>query len=268
MKSKNLKVKAIVTILIGLKSNDSIILVADSRTTEDTGLVRDNAQKIFVVTFNDGNSVLVGCAGNDMLSKRVLECLQHKAPTRPLDDYRAAADLVQECVSEVKGVMRGQFHGTSEELQRHFADYSFELMIAHYWQGKPQIFTLLFEQGIAVSQEKLYLALGCAAPLADYLIRPLDMRQYREDHMLWTGLFAVETIKDVDPRCGGPTQSGVVNFKDGKSIAKPASEQWLQRTAVSVNEFAQMERAAWKGRIETAISDFMKAARSRGDFYK
>src|ERR1700733_9856998 len=191
----NKRYKSPVTIIIGIKCTDAIIVAADSRTTLPNGHVNDDAHKLHKIEFADGNSAIVGESGFAEYSSRTIEIMKHLAKARPFDDYRAAADCAQAAIVELKKQIREQNPGSSEEMVRYYEGHSFELLIAQYWRKKPEFFAVQFERGIPTICHNGYAAIGCGALLADFLISRLDLSGFDTASGVWNAVYAVEEIK-------------------------------------------------------------------------
>jgi len=253
------KHKTPVTIIIGIKCKNGILMACESRTSDPkTGVIHDDAQKLETVLLNDGNGVFIGQAGNDDLSHRAIEIIRSKAERVAMSDHRTVADIAQDACVELKGQLRQQYFGTGEEQQKHFETYAFELMIAYYYREKPYIFTLDFALGQARQQSRDYVSIGCGAILADFLLRSLNVRDYSTRHAIWTAMYTIEEIKKCDGRCGGPTNVGVVTIKDGKSHIYTAAQEWLGDYTQEVQEFSLRHGLEWKQKIESAVEETLQ----------
>jgi 20S proteasome alpha/beta subunit len=247
------KRKAPVTIIIGMKCQNGIIVVCDSRTTEPTGHIRDDAQKLTVVTFADGNQAVVAEAGSAKFSSRAVEIISLLAKDRKLDHSRALADCSEEALARLKDSIRKQYHGTAEELQKHFDSFSFELMMAHYYNGKPFVFTLDFCLGIAITEKQLHTSIGCGCILANFLLSPLNISQFAVAHGIWTAVYAVEEIKRYDSRCGGLVRSALIVNKNDISKAELSSEVAMKQAMNAAVRMGQQVTEQWKALAETSI---------------
>lgn len=245
------------TIIIGIKCTSGITVACDSRTTEPTGHVKDNVQKLNVIHFADGNSVIMGEAGNAQFSAQAVEIISQAARLQKLSGYRSVADCVEKSVSELKQKMRDQYKGTSEELQKHFDAYGFELMIAYYWEGQPYIFTLDFVSGFAIKQNDLYCAIGCGKILADFLISRLDVSQFSTGTAMWTSVYAIEEIKKFDSRCGGQTRSAIVKNQNGLSVANISADVPMQEAVKEALAFSEEAKANWKSTASQRIQQLV-----------
>lgn len=251
--ASRIKLKSPVTIVIGLECIDGILVVCDSRTTDPSGVVHDDAQKLNVIYFNDHNSGIIAESGNDALSSKAVEMIKTLAAGRKLDDYRSLAECAEEAVANLKDQIRNQYKGSAEELQKHFESYAFELLIAHYWRGKPFIFTLDFVLGFATLKKRKYVSIGCGWQLADFLISPLDVGQFRTGHGMWTAVYAVEQIKKFDARCGGETRSAVIKSKDGISNAQISEPGPMKDAVEEALLVAEEVKANWITTAQNSI---------------
>ena len=247
-------IKSPVTIIIGIKCKTGIVVACDSRTTDPQGYVDDTAMKLHVIAFNDGNSGIVAEAGHAEFSSRAVEMIAQLAKDRPLNDYRSLASCAEQAVSELKQKIREQFKGSGEELQRHLEAYSFELMLIHYWEGKPLIFTMRSEFGMATKKDKNYCAIGCGWILADFIISRIDLQDIATGGGIWTAVYAVEEIKKFDSRCGGKTRSAIARFVDGKSIAQISLDLGMDEAIKEAQDFSEKAKTEWKAVVEDRIN--------------
>lgn len=199
------KKRSHVTIVSAILCKDAIIMASDSRTTNEDGTVRDDTRKISVVKLMDGSRALVGQSGHADLASRAVEILTGLATQTPMTDYRTVADLSQDAVAQLKAELRRQFHGSAEELQRHFENHNFDLVIAHYAEVVPHIFTLCFSIGSATLRRTSFVSIGCGSPIADFLLDGFDVSRMEFSAVMATALYVIEEVKTFDPRCGGAT---------------------------------------------------------------
>jgi len=267
---KRKQYKSPVTIIIGIKclkeGGRGIIITCDSRTTDEAGYCNDHAEKLNVVTFQDGNSVVVAEAGNADFSNLAIEQFINLAAKEKLSDYRSAAECLGSAVAKLKDKVREQQRGTAEELQKYLVNHSFELMLAYYWDGKPLIFTLQLEDGLPVLKKPLYCAIGCGRVLADFIISRVDMSHgFDTGAAMWLGAYAVEEIKKLDTRCGGKTKSAVIEYRDGKSVSivqpdSPAMDEVIKEAL----DFADVQKRNWTHLIRDRINDVIKKRKAGG----
>lgn len=245
------------TIIIGIKCAAGILVGCESRTTQPSGYINDDARKLHRIELADGNSAIIAEAGNAEFACRAIEKISVAAEKTTMSDYRSIAKCVEDSISDFKQEIRKQYQGTAEELQKHFENYGFELMIAHYWQDEPYIFTLNFANGIAIKRDADYSAIGCGAILADFLISRIDLSQFGTAHGMWTIAYAVEEIKRFDGRCGGRTRAALVRTKNRSSIAQLYEDAAMQEAIDEAIAYADKYKSEWsdvaRHRIESVV---------------
>jgi len=258
------KQKSPVTIIIGIKCVNGMVVACDSRTTDTMGHINDDAEKLHVVKFKDGNLAIVGEAGNSVMSSIAVEQILSLAKERSMNDYRAVALCAEEAVAKVKQKVRTQFQGTAEELQKHFEAYAFELMLAHYYETEPYIFTLDSCLGLAAKKDKLYSSIGCGWQLADFIIARLDLSEFGTGHGMWTAVYAVEEIKKCDSRCGGKTRAAIIATDNaGKSYAEVCKADAAMQEAIDeALSFSEASKAQWRKTADARIHDLIAKRKS------
>lgn len=267
--SKRKKVKAPVTIIIGIKCHQEgsagIVITCDSRTTDESGYCDDHAEKLHSVKFKDGNAVIVAEAGHADFSGLAVEQFENSAKNETMTDYRSAAECLEKAIAKLKDRIREQQRGTAEELQKYLSDHPFELMLAYYWDGEPYIFTVQLEDGMPSLKRSDYCAIGCGHVLADFIISRVDMsRGFGTGAGMWLGAYAVEEIKKLDTRCGGKTRSALITFDDGKSNAVVSPDGHpMDEVIKEALDFAEVQKKNWthliRDRIDMVIKNRKKA---------
>jgi 20S proteasome alpha/beta subunit len=219
----NQKRKPIVTIIIGIICKNSIVLASDSQTTYGT-IQRLDTPKISTLDFANVE-VLIAQSGNVTLSARAVEILTELSAGKKLDDYRAVADMAQKALRKVKDELREQnFDCGSEELHKHIHQngLNFELMIAHFYNGKPYIYTIDFAVGIATKSSHPFIAIGCGSGLATYILSWFGIgKSMPTNHGMIAALYTIEEVKKVDPYCGGKTRVAILapgGIQPGKNV--------------------------------------------------
>ena len=271
-----------VTIVSAIVARDTILMVSDSRTTNENGTVRDDTKKVFTVRLADGFGFLIGQSGNDDLGARAIEITFQLAKETTKKDYRTCADMVQKAVSVLKQEIREQFKGTGEELQRHFERNSFDLIIAHYFRDgdekkkqfpQPQIFTLNFSTGSARRHfEKSFVSIGCGSTIADLLLDGFDVSSFAFWQSLAAGVYVVGQVKKFDPRCGGKIQVAIAEkrlYVDGSCdypvwpIEESLIDDFVNVTGEVANEFKAAQHETISNILEK-IDKYIPANASRG----
>lgn len=260
------KPKFTVTVITAFATDSLIIVASDSRTTNPDGSISDSAKKVETIKLSGRNKILVAQAGHAQLASRAIEILIRKATDIPLTDYRTVADLTAAAIEELKSDIRRQFQGTAEELQRHFATYPFELLLAHFFKGQPYIFTVDFELGVVIKRDaKKIVSIGCGYLLADYCLNALDVKRLSDFEAIAAGIYAVEEVKRVDSRCGGPVQVGMCSGPsadpNGEHIVTHAlivNRQLVAFASAKLQKRFANSSARWKKETRKTISEMEK----------
>lgn len=248
-------IKKPVTILVGLIVGDIIVLASDSQTTYSSSFgatKRLNADKITELSFMNAKA-LVAQAGDANLSARAVEMMVNKAKGIELTDYRTVATLAEICCRELKEHLRWQQLDCSpEELRDYVSDeqMDFELMIAHFYNNKPHIFTIDFTVGVANYKQSAYVTSGCGAGIADYLLSWFDLSKLTPTQGILTAIYAVEEVKKVDPYCGGPTKVAGI---DNNHVTKFLGESNLSKHIQVMAEVDREARAEWGKRMDEVL---------------
>src|SRR5262249_48347636 len=85
-----------------------------------------------------------------------------------------------------------------------------ELMIAYYFQGKPQLYTIDLVFGMASKANGHFATIGCARTLGDYMLTEHVTPEMTLDFASIITLFTIETVKRHDAACGGPVRLAAV----------------------------------------------------------
>jgi 20S proteasome alpha/beta subunit len=200
-----------VTIITGIICKDHIVLASDSQTTQGT-MKQCSTEKISIVKLANA-SALVAEAGSAVLSGRAIEILQKLAKDRPLDDYRTLADLSQVAMRKLKDELKIQNCDCSMEALRDFllrSEIGCELMLAYFFDGKPQLYTVDLLVGIANKVKSHFAAIGCGANLGGYLLSEHATPDMDPEFAAVISIYVVETVKKHDAFCDGPTRLGAV----------------------------------------------------------
>jgi 20S proteasome alpha/beta subunit len=246
-----------VTVIVGIICKDSIVLASDSRTTTEGEYLyfRDDAAKISMIELAaDGGRrprALIAQSGHADLSSRTVEIMERTARDRSLNDYRAVADLAEAAVRELREKAFGNRCLTSEEAEQ----FRFQLMIAHSFNGKPHLFTLTFDHGVALWTRGVNLAtLGCGGPLAQFLLKPFDLASMETPVATAAAVYAIEAVKSFDPRCGGRTQTGAAFIApDNSNQASLADWENLRFFVDEVESLVGAAKDDWTTIMKTVL---------------
>jgi hypothetical protein len=161
--------------------------------------------------------VLIAEAGEASLSGRAVDFFKQLSAGKDISDYRTAADLALEALAKVRQELRKQhFDCGAEELNRIIRDQglNFQLMIAHYHDAKPYIFTVNFETGSSKKCVHQFEAIGCGSGIATYILNRFGIgKDFPFQHGMLAALYTIEETKKVDPFCGGRTRLAVIAQK-------------------------------------------------------
>lgn len=255
--------KTPVTIIVGLICEDAIVLASDSRTTNTDGTIRDDAEKLTIITFADGKQALVAQAGNADLSLRAVEILSKTAKNKTLTDYRSVASLAQDAIAELKHELMHQYHGfgfSLEEFAQYLEKYSFELMIAHYHDGDPYIFTLDFGLGSANRARPPFVAIGCSHTLATFLLSWMDVSKMRSGVAFTAAIYTIREVKKIDARCGGPVQVRTIMKHNFSILDAQMTRDALNAIEKQFSESDTTSSVEWQNRMLKIIKDASSSA--------
>jgi 20S proteasome alpha/beta subunit len=197
------------TILIGLKCTDGLVMAADSQTSYGYSSKRCETDKIAVLDVATGVQALVAQSGDATMSNRAIEIMRNLVPEHPLNDYRGIAGMCEAALRQLKAELCGQY-GCSvvqleEILNRDGSTCAF--LIGHYFQGSPLLFVLNLFPGIAnLKSEYAYATAGCAAVLGDYLMGEHSSPTMNVNQGTVLAIYAVDAVKRYDSACGGATR--------------------------------------------------------------
>lgn len=242
-----------VSIAIAMKTAEGISVMCDSRTTFADGSMRDDAVKAHSIRFDDGNWIIVARVGIDEFSGQLIDIMLAQSKGQTFKDRWSGVELAREAIIELKNQIRQQYHGTVEELQRHFLELNFELLIAYYFEGKPHLFTVDFALGSWTPRTQDYFAIGCGKTLADFLLYKISTTRFSLSNAIWTSAYLIESVKSVDGRCGGPIHGGFVMAGNQKSVFGQFLAPNLEKTVAHVTKFLETQRLSWQRTVENEL---------------
>jgi len=260
-----------VTIIIGIICKEAIVVASDSQTTYSSSFgaaQRLDTAKITPVEFLNNAFALVAQSGDATLSGRAVEILMDMAKGQSISDYRTVADIAQRAVRQVKEELREQNLGCSmEDLHAYISkeQLHFELMIAHFHDKKPYIFTIDFAVGIAAKKPHNYTAIGCGSGIASYILSWFNIGPETVWlHAILAALYAIEEVKKVDPDCGGKARVAIITPSTEIKTSNPAMTYSRVLNAflnsdndVYVNALAEIDQKAkseWGKRMNEVLS--------------
>src|SRR5437870_11003874 len=97
------------TVILGLKCRDALIVATDSRTT-DNEEVRDDTEKVIILPMKNAG-VIIASSGNAETSAVILETLKREAANQELTDYQSVSDLMDRAILSYKRKLCSDVHG-------------------------------------------------------------------------------------------------------------------------------------------------------------
>ena len=205
------------SLIVGIVCESGIVLAAESQTTytspQGDAIQRLDTQKINVVEFG-GEAVLIAETGETTYSGRAVEFFNELSKGKTISDYRDAAEIAQQAVRKTRETVKENLGIKSEsEFKDHIFNHNlnFALMIAHYHESKPYIFTIRFSEGIANKRNDSFLTLGVRGDVAHYILSRCGLGGKSPFHRaLLSAIYTVEEIKKMDPSCGGKVKVAII----------------------------------------------------------
>jgi 20S proteasome alpha/beta subunit len=264
------KPKKPVTIAIGILAQKSIVMAADSQTTRGNIKYLD-AVKIRVLQLKNART-LVAEAGNVGNCQRVIEIMEGMAKDVELSDYRTVADIARQAMIKVREELREQRGNcTQSELDDFLLQYEqqAELMIAHFFEGKPLIYIADLFTGsvnkVADREHSQFAAIGSGAQTAEYILSKLNIPEIDARHP-WnnievTAMYIIEEVKRLDTYCGGLMSIALLhsgNECGGVIPPNPNMENQIALIKAADKNFS----AEWARKMENIITNIVKAVQT------
>jgi hypothetical protein len=238
---------------------------SDSQTSyAQSSSKRTDTDKISLIRFEDGKSVLVAQSGNAELSSRAVEEYEKLAKNNKLDDYRKPAEVLEEALRSIKqNVIHLNNWESHMEIAHDFfkdLDNNFGLMLAYYHGSPPlpYIYIVNFWPGIA-SRQKGFATLGCGSTVAEFILSRLKVSEMEMGYALMTAIYTVEEVKKVDAFCGGQTKVAVLTQAGDIGSTQ---EQWrldfVKDKVKSMETHEEETRTAWKTMMDAIAVDAVK----------
>ncbi len=204
------------TIIVGIECSDSIVLASDSQTTDAVGTSkRCDSFKIASANFKQSinsdrfgeQTILIAQSGDAVLTSRWIELLTEIAKERTIDDRRSPAQCAEDALRKLKeDIIQPLLPASAEERKKIFDSYSPSLMLAFFFDGQSNLFTIDFSLGIANRRHK-YALMGCGSTVGEFILSQFDNTSRMQTAMALTvAVYVVEEVKKVDAFCGGTTR--------------------------------------------------------------
>jgi len=242
-----------VTIIIGVKSKDGIVVGSDSQTTSLSSTAKAmDTDKIAIVPFVNGD-VLLAQAGNASCCARALEIFRTHAEGVKIETSRTAADIAEVAIARINTHLRlyNQQCKTPDDVARLFRENDFSLLVACFYKGAPYIHVAsLQDNGLAFEQKKDYAVTGCGANIAQMFLCDLPISSMDLDNLNGAVAFIIEKVKKHDWACGGMTHLAVLN-STGK--ASKASSKVMNKVVKACQEVEEEEKKSWQENMKRMI---------------
>lgn len=243
-----------VTLLIGIKCKDAIVMASDSQITAGTSKRLDGSK---METVNFGNfPVLVAQSGSVIHSNRFVDILSKDVVGLTASSASDIRDAAQSAMRKLRLEIRETRFGISaDELDLHLmtAGLQVGVMLGFYLNGAPHIVSLDLGTAMAHQSRFFYEADGCGATLGNYLLAELATQKMEFLEAAGLAVYVMEQVKKHDSACGGATKVAVLrNSSGGLSAIGVFGQEGIDKCAA---KFAAQEAAA----IGTRASEFRAA---------
>lgn len=272
------------SVIVGIICRSGIVVASESQTTftspQSDSIQRLDTQKISVIEFQS-DVVLIAEAGESDLSSRAVEIFGDLAKGKAIEDYRTVADLARESVVKLREEFRTGLGFTVAEFQDYILSNGkdFCLMIAHYHDKKPYIFTIRLSSPIAVKNNHSFLSTGVRGEIANYILSQFNINHSTPfQHGIIAAIYAVEEIKKLDPHCNGKTRLAVISashviaenpdFKTQADWARMMLKDDMAEYVEAIASVGARTKAEWAEKMNLILAHGNKAilAKSKKNF--
>ena len=203
-----------VTIIVGIICKDAIVLASDSQITTGNSKQTD-ASKIEIVQFQN-MPVMVAQSGLVAFSGRLLEIFEKMAEHKAIGHHRDVGEVAQSAVRQLRQEIRGQRGDCSmdevdEWLRRNGLEC--ELVMGFFFREKPYLYSINLALGVASQFKSYYGTSGCGGNLGQFMLAEHSKPEMDRDFATTIAIYTVDTVKDHDAFCGGPTRVGVMQLR-------------------------------------------------------
>lgn len=215
-----------VTLLIGIKCKDAVVLASDSQITYGTSKRNDGA-KMEIIGFGL-HPVIVAQSGDVIMSNRFVDILRSmviKYGNEPKD----AAFVAEKASLAMRELRREQrevhFNCSSEELTEIFRKSGADcaILLGFFINKTPHLVSVNLGMATAQIVRYDYEAEGCGAALGLYLLEEIFSRNISQRAAALLAVYIVEMVKRHDAMCGGQTK--VLILKDEEK-PKQKDDPW------------------------------------------
>lgn len=209
-----------VTLIIGIKCKDAVILASDSQISNGTSRRTDSA-KMETVTFG-GHPLIVAQSGDLVLSNRYVDIFSRLAEGASVVTGDEIGACAQKAMLNLRMEIREQHFGiSSQELDDALLKSGSQvaIMIGFFYNKTPHLITISLSQPIYRRSRFHYEAEGCGDTLGNYLLAEHTVPNMEKELAATLAVYVVETVKRFDHYCGGPTRIGILREEeDGTAL--------------------------------------------------
>ncbi len=228
------KLPTAMTLIVGIKFKEGVILAADSQISYGYSSQRTDTQKIEEVKFAD-MPVLVALAENVANARRFIDIFREQAKGLSPNSADEVGKTAQQAMRTLRSEIR-EVHGNcnADELNKIITERALNcsITIAVYMNREPHLIKLDLLGSIFERSRANYETDGCGASLADYILTEYFQPNESYDINLLLATYAVWQVTRHDRYCRGPVVVGVV-FRPGGYGKQKHSRTWmLSREAV------------------------------------
>jgi len=260
------RIRQHMTLIVGIVCKGGIVLASDSQTTIGGQSKRCDTEKIRVVEFQNGESILVAQAGCFDTSSRTIDILEKLAASHQLTDECSVIGLVRQAILKSRNEIREQnFNCSSEEMDAIIErlDLDAHFMVAHYVRHQDPLWyqaflhTFSFRQGTCRTSKAFYESLGCGAAVANLL-----MSEYCESRMapslgLVNATLIIDKVIKHDAFCGHPIRCALIYAFTGIPTASNVQVKSVQEIDSILQRIRQIDtetKTERVGRLQSGLA--------------
>ena len=245
------------TIILSLRCKDSIVVAADSRTT-DNEESRDDAEKTHILQLEDAGAI-VAASGSDDSSSVIVDSLKRLAGRSKMETDEVPAQLLADAIRGHKSNLVTSTYGTMAKLRSLMLrdGLDCELLVAYYFKGKQKVYTADLERGIPVPRVQAYWAMGIGKYVANYLLRSFDISGMDTQQAIFTAIYIVDEVKATVQGCGGTTQIAIIDPQNKPEKLSSGSIKEREHLADELRQKRAAALAAMKSNISDAATTYV-----------
>jgi 20S proteasome alpha/beta subunit len=260
-----------VTIVIGIKCKQAIVMACDSRTTEESGFVKDDAEKMRIVKFAKGK-VLLAYSGSVAYGSRAFRLFEEMAAQESIEnDYTVTQTLQRAVVKTLEEMFlpfkKSQF--SQAEVDQKVRGYRFDLIAAFYHDKKPFVFTIKSTEPVAI-ELRSNGAIGCGSEVAEFVMKWFPFPDLDVLYSSIAATYVIQRVIETNGFCGYPIHIAAVSPSGNIGLQPEASTAEI---ATALQKKNQANTQAWAQQMKVMLLEILqskpKEGKKRGlDFMK